>query len=310
MFRKSIDSNQIRESFQSLSQQIWRLESRLEQMRLSLGRLESRATRGEIDLQRTEFQVFSQDGEDGIIQSLVSRIPIASKVFVEFGVENYTQCNTRFLVENDYWSGLVIDGSKEQIEQLKRESIFWRRSLKAVSAFITRENINDLISGQGIDGEIGLLSVDIDGNDYWVLEAINCVRPSILVCEYNSLFGPYAKISVPYDPEFVRTKAHFSNLYFGASLGAMTHLANKKGYELVTSNLFGTNAFFVRRDLLGNLVSKTADEAWVPAKFRESRNEKGHLTYLSPEQGRALLADMPVVDVITGRKQSLRESFG
>lgn len=168
--------------------------------------------------------------------------------------------------------------------------------------FVTRDNINETIAEAGISGDIGLLSVDIDGNDYWVLEAIDVVSPRILIVEYNSTFGPDAAVSVPYDPWFDRTKAHPSNLYWGASLAALCLAADRKGLAFVGSNSAGNNAFFVRRDLLGDLVPLTPQEGWVDARFRESRDPQGMLTYLGPRAERiAAIADMPLTDVAAGK---------
>ena len=116
---------------------------------------------------------------------------------------------------------------------------------------IDRDNINDLISTSGFGSEIGILSIDIDGNDYWVWQAIDCVQPRILILEYNALFGPDAAISVPYDASFVRSRAHYSNLFWGASLEALTRLSKQKGYALVGCNSAGNNAFYIRHDVLG-----------------------------------------------------------
>ncbi|MGH7869018.1 MAG: hypothetical protein ACREP9_15625, partial [Candidatus Dormibacteraceae bacterium] len=199
-------------------------------------------------LPHTEFRVFSQWGEDGIIQFLLAHIPIPNPVFVEFGVENYLEANTRYLMHRNNWSGLVLDGSEAHISDLKARSEFWRHDLLAVNSFITRENINSLISGAGIEGDIGLLSIDIDGNDYWVWEAIEVISPRIVICEYNALFGPRLPITIPYQADFHRTHAHFSNLYFGASLSALFSLGQQKGYRFIGCNSSGVNAFFVRED--------------------------------------------------------------
>ena len=112
------------------------------------------------------------------VQHLLRFVPISNKVFVEFGVENYLEANTRFLMVKDNWAGLVMDGSQQNIDFVRQDDISWRFNLKAQQAFITKENINDLIRANGISGEIGLLSIDIDGNDYWVWEAILCCNAS------------------------------------------------------------------------------------------------------------------------------------
>ena len=140
-------------------------------------------------LEEVEFQVYSQFGEDGIIQWLIHNVTIDEKTFVEFGVEDYTEANTRFLLMNNNWSGFVIDGSTPNIDSIKKWEYLWKYDLQATAEFITKDNINMIISGAGFHGDIGILSIDIDGNDYWVLEAIECINPQILICEYNNLFG-------------------------------------------------------------------------------------------------------------------------
>ncbi len=244
-----------------------------------------------------EFKVYSQWGEDGIIQHLLRRIPVPNSVFVEFGVENYREANTRFLLQNNYWSGLVIDGASTNIQAIKSDPLYWKYNLKVECAFIDRENINTIMHTNGVQGDIGLLSIDIDGNDYWIWEAITCIQPRIVVCEYNSLFGYRHAVTVPYERRFVRTQAHYSNLYFGASIAALDYLAKSKGYSLVGSTRAGNNAFFVRDDIIDTLRVLSPENAWVRAAFREARNADGILTFLDPSDGQRLLADLPLYDV-------------
>src|SRR5205085_6001779 len=125
-------------------------------------------------------------GDDGIIQYLVRKAGIKSRVFIEFGVEDYTESNTRFLLISDNWKGLVIDGSNEYIRFIRSDDIYWRHDVTAVCSFVTVENINQTFAQHGFEGEIGLLSIDIDGNDYHVWEAIHIVNPILVVVEYNS----------------------------------------------------------------------------------------------------------------------------
>lgn len=270
---------------------------------LAIGRMESRRVRSERyeDLADAEFRIFSQFGEDGIIQYLVGKVPIEHETFVEFGVQDYRESNTRFLVWNDNWRGLILDGGTAHVEYVRSDPIGWRHWIDARSTFVTRDNINAEIAAAGISGDIGLLSIDIDGNDYWVLEAIDVVRPRILIVEYNSTFGPEAAVTIPYDPAFDRTRAHSSNLYWGASLAAVAMAADQKGLSLVGSNSAGNNAFFVRQDLLGELKPLQPSEAWVDARFRESRDDEGNLTFIaSREQRLAAIAEMPLLDVRAG----------
>jgi len=252
-------------------------------------------------LAEIEFRVYSQWGEDGVIQHLVQRLPMAEPVFVEFGVGDYRESNTRFLVRRSNWRGLVIDSDPENIAYVKRDPIYWKHELQAVCSFITRDNIGRLIADAGIAGDIGLLSVDIDGNDYWVWEAITDIQPRIVVCEYNSVFGSRAAVSIPYQEDFRRTRAHPSNLYYGASLAALCHLAAAKGYRLVGCTSAGVNAFFVRQDLAGSFPPLTPAEGYVESRFRESRDRSGAPSFVTGAERLRQIADLPVVDVVTQR---------
>jgi hypothetical protein len=289
------------------------MQLELDALRVQLGGLESRsvAALAPDGLRAAEFTVFSQFGEDGILQFLVQRVPIEHDVFVEFGVEDYHESNTRFLLVHDNWRGLIIDGGRTHQEFLRGTGMRWRHHIDAVSAFIDRDNINGLIRSAGIEGDIGVLSVDIDGNDYWVLERIDVVSPRILIVEYNSTFGPEAAVTVPYDPGFVRGEQHPSWLYWGASLAALTRLADAKGYALVGGNRAGNNAFYVRRDVLGDLPEVSVGDAYAPSRFRESRGPDGELSYVSSHADRlAIMAEMPVVDVISGETTTIGDRLG
>ena len=277
-----------------------RIDARLSRMQEAIGRIEARQQRAQApaQLQDYEFQVYSQWGEDGILQRLVDTVPVGRKVFVEFGVEDYTEANTRFLLVNGNWAGLVMDGSDANVARIVADPLYWRHNLKAVRAFVTRENINALLTQNGLQGEIGLLSIDIDGNDYWVWEAIEAVRPAIVIAEYNWRFGAERRVTVPYDPAFVRGRAHHSMVYYGASLAALEALGARKGLDLVGCNSAGNNAFFVRRDLRpAALPALSAHEAYVAGLFREARLPSGELAHVPPAEEVALLAGLPLVEV-------------
>jgi hypothetical protein len=288
-------------------------EQRLDAVRAQIGGLETRLLRTSVPagIRDAEFRVFSQFGEDGIIQYLLQRVPIQNDVFVEFGVEDYRESNTRFLLVNDNWRGLVMDGSDSHVAFLRRTGLDWRHDIEAKVAFVDCDNVNGLIASAGIRGDIGLLSVDIDGNDYWVLEAIEVVSPRILVVEYNSNFGPEAAVTVPYDPAFERGRAHWSQLYWGASLSALDALARRKGYALVGGNSAGNNAFWVREDVLGDLPRAPIDAAYAVSRFRESRDESGALSYVRDHRARlAIIRNMPLWDVEGERTVTVAAKFG
>lgn len=255
-------------------------------------------------LRDAEFKVYSQWGEDGIISYLLSCIPIKNDIFIEFGVEDYLESNTRFLLKYYNWRGLVIDGSRDNINYIKSDEIMWKHSLAAVNKFVDRENINRIISNYVHEKDIGLLSVDVDGNDYWIWKAIDVVEPRIVVCEYNNLFGDEFALTIPYRSDFMRSKAHHSNLYFGASILALKKLASEKGYCYIGSNSAENNAFFVRCDLLEYLPFELHEE-YAESKIRESRDENGELNFLDRAKQLNEIKDMDVIDVDKNRINKL-----
>ncbi|MFD2569024.1 hypothetical protein ACFSUS_00160 [Spirosoma soli] len=256
-------------------------------------------------MKEAEFKIFSQFGDDGIIQYLINYVKPRVDTFVEFGVEDYEEANTRFLLMNDNWKGLIIDGSSTFIDHIKSSSFYWRYSLKAVTSFVTAENINQLLVSNGIVGQIGLLSIDIDGNDYWVWKAITAVEADIVVIEYNSLFGAERAISVPYKPDFMREEAHYSYLYFGASLPALYALAIEKGYAFVGCNQAGNNAYFVKKEKLNGLSALSVEEGYVYSRFRENRNQEGVMSFLDGAERSALLKGLPVINIETNKEEYL-----
>lgn len=225
------------------------------------------------------LKVFSQWDEDGKIAWLVKKLKITTHTFVEFGVQDYTESNTRYLLMAKGWKGVVIDASKKNCEKIRSSHYFWKTNLVVSQSFVTAENINDLVNESTCGGPIGLLSIDIDGMDYYVWEALNGVEPPIVICEFNPRFSddPLKKIVVPYSAEFDRTKAHYSNQYFGASLGALVDLALRKGYEFVGLNSGHNNAFFVRKELCIKYGLETQPVCAVELRFCDSRDLNGKL---------------------------------
>jgi hypothetical protein len=282
------------------SRRIDAIDARCERIQEALGRIEARqvSTSTAQPLATAEFRVFSQWGEDGILQHLLAYVPVERRIFVEFGVQDYRESNTRFLLVHNNWSGVVFDGNEANIESIRRDDLYWRHNLKAERAFVTRENINGLLRQAGLSGDIGLLSIDIDGNDYWVWESIEVVNPRMVVCEYNARWGPDRAVTIPYDPGFVRGRAHHSMIYYGASLAALCGLARRKGYAFVGCCSAGNNAFFVQKHFLaGGLRDLAPSEGFFPARFREARDEQGRLRFLDPSEEATILNGLPVVEV-------------
>ena len=245
-----------------------------------------------------EYKIFSQFGEDSIIQFLINNLNISKNLFIEIGVENYEEANTRFLLENNNWEGLIIDGSDKNIKFVREQNYYWRNKIKAVSRFVSTDNINEIILDNKFRDNIGILSIDIDGNDYWLWESINVVSPDILIIEYNANFGSKKSLTIKYDENFQRSKKGLNKLIYGASLSALYKLAKKKNYSLVLVNSNGNNAFFVRDNLLNSNVSaKTVEECFKKNTFKEFIDEKDNFRELEEEQIKNIIEDLRIVEV-------------
>ena len=262
-----------------------------------------------IEINDIEFKIFSQFGDDGIIQYLINKLEIEEKYFnfIEFGVENYLESNTRFLLINNNWSGLILDASEKNIYQIKNSSFFWKYDLEAKSCFINKSNINNILLESKLDkNNIGILSIDIDGNDYWVWKEISVIDPLIVIIEFNSVFGFNQKVSVPYKENFSRTKAHYSNLFWGASIEAFKFLAAQKGYEFFSTNSAGNNAYFIKKNLYKKINFKLKKKVYQ-SKFRESRDNKGNKTFIRYNERLKIINDMVVENVETNKLSKLAD---
>jgi len=226
------------------------------------------------------IKIYSQNNEDGIILYIFKHIGIKTKKFVEIGVENGTECNTTNLLKNFNWKGIQIEGSKKLYNdakiQLKKILEKKRNNLKLLNIFVTKKNINQILK-KNCGKEIDLLSIDVDGNDFWIWKAINCVKPRLVIIEYNSFFGSNISAAIKYNSKF--SWDHRNNKsYYGASLKALEKLGKQKKYILVGVDKNGVNAFFVRNDLAKyiNLKSKKTKEIFLDNK-REIRNKEQYI---------------------------------
>jgi len=213
-------------------------------------------------LKDTGFKVFSQFEEDGKLLFIFSVIGMGSKTFIEVGSDDGVNSNSANLYFNFGWHGLFIDANSRSIKRGRR--FFskyphpWFYVPKFICAKVTRENINELIVNAGFKGEVGLLSIDIDGNDYWVWDAIHVIDPQVVIIETHNEFG-MDNIVVPYDPDYVHPGKH--KLYHGASPVAMTKLANRKGYRLVGANDLGFNFIFLKNGTADDLIPEVTVES-------------------------------------------------
>ena len=236
------------------------------------------------NLSEVEFQVYSQWGEDGIIDWLINKFPEIPNSFLEIGTENYKESNTRFLLVNKNWDGFLIEADKAAVKNIKSQRVFWKHNLRIENQFITKDNINTIIKKIEVPKKLGLLSLDVDGVDYWILSNLSVLEPSIVVCEYNSLFGQKKSITVPYKKNFIRSDEHYSNLYYGASIKAFIELMKKKNYFLIGTNSAGNNAFFIKKNLWNKINKLILEKKIFISKFRESRDTKGKLTFLNKKK--------------------------
>ncbi|MFI5677341.1 hypothetical protein [Streptomyces cellulosae] len=290
------------------------VQARIDELRFSMGAMESRLASllpEPRNLRDTEFKVFSQWGEDGILQFLVSRLS-PPDVFIEIGVGDYSEANTRFLAMKNNWRGAIFNGGTAHIDFLRHSGMAWRWSIEPVSAFVTAENVNELILGTGIKGDVGVLSIDIDGVDYWVWREISAVSPWIVVVEYNSVFGSEKAATVSYRRDFMASAAHYTGSYFGASLAALHHLGAELGYRLVGVGSNGVNAFFVREDVAGGLWNLAPQAAFVRSRVRTARGPDGELTYTGDDHVQLLrsMRDLTVHLVDERADVSIAEAFG
>jgi hypothetical protein len=284
---------------------VQRTRRELDAMKLLLGQVLSELHREDQhdSPQDYEFRVFSQWGEDGIIQYLTRHINIPNRTFIEFGVEDFSESNCRFLLEKDNWQGYVLDGSDNNIRKLQASPSHWRHTIGAKAAFVTRENVNELLLESKFHRHLGILSIDVDGMDYHILEALRGWQPRILIVEYNAVFGAERAVTVPYEADFTRLAKHASGLYFGASLSAFVSLLDGRGYSLVGVNSAGNNAFFIQSELCNDAVPAVhVRDVFRNSTFRDSRDASGALTFLDVDARKKAIADMPLVDTLSGRQ--------
>lgn len=201
------------------------------------------------------FRLQSQNSEDGILLALFQRAGVSARRFAEFG-SGSSGGNAAMLASEFGWTGLMVEGDPGKAGMAARRF----PHVQVVSAWITRETVNDLLTQHGLTGEVDLLSVDVDGNDYWVWQAITACSSRVVVLEYNSMFGPDRAVTIPYEPNFNRRDHRFC--YFGASLAALTKLSASKGYRLVAVDPTGVNAFFLRNDLAPDIPAVDSRTAY------------------------------------------------
>jgi len=231
------------------------------------------------------FRLSSQNQEDGLTWALLNEVGPTHRRFVEIG-SGLSGGNSGFLARECGWPGLMIDGHAEHMVQVGRRF----PTVTAVAAWVTRDNINELITANGFGGGVDLFSLDLDGNDYWIWEAMTVCSPRVVILEYNSMFGPERSVTIPYDPAFDRHRHH--TMYYGASLAALAKVSERKGYRLVAVEPTGVNAFFVRNDLAAHVPGCDPARAYRLLEKYDVLMQQGEDVYRYASQAGLSLIDV------------------
>jgi hypothetical protein len=257
-----------------------------------------------------EVKVYSQWGEDGILDFLVSKLGISKPKVLEVGAGNFNECNSRFLAENLNASVVAIDGRKDLLKSIDTSELKWKSHILGIETWVTPENINALITQgsqfmQGID----VFSLDLDGNDYWIIEKAELSNIKVVVVEYNPLFGRKFEVTVPRDDAFDRTVKHESWLYYGASLLAFVGVLKRKGFTFVGTNRVGNNAFFIASDNASLIPFKPdpTESVYYDWRIRESRGPSGELSFLSGSARQSVMGNLQLVDLVKNELVSVEE---
>lgn len=260
-----------------------------------------------------DYKIFSQFGEDGIIDYLIKSLEITSPKFVEIGVGDYSECNTRYLFETAQPKGLIIDCIDNFKDRVSKNISLWKGDLRICNEKINSKNINQILEKEGFNSEVDIFSLDIDGVDYWILEKLPKNFSKIIIVEYNSIFGPNFEVSVPDTIDFDRSNYHYSNLCFGASLKAMISLLEKKGYVFLGSTKSKVNAFFILKTEIDKISLDIPDtnelDFYTNSNITESRNIDGQLNYLTGKNKLYEISECDLVDLNDNNLKKIKEIY-
>ena len=261
-------------------------------------------------IEESECKVFSQNGEDGIINFIINHLRIDNPTFIEIGVGDYSEANTRLIYERFHSKGRIFDIIDNFEEKVKKNINYWKGDIKAIQKNINTDNINNLLF-DNCKFSIDIFSVDIDGIDYWIIKQLNRKISKIFIAEYNANFGSELEVTVPNIKNFNRSNYHYSNLCYGISLRSLIKLMKEKGYYFIGANRLKNNAFFInddykKEDYFPNILIKDLNY-YVKSNMRESRDKNGNLNYLSDEAKLDKIKDCLVVDLSKNEGQSLKK---
>lgn len=252
-------------------------------------------------LSDVDYKIFSQNGEDGILDYLLYQLKIEKPKYIEIGVGDYTESNTRFIFERCSPKGTVVDCLENLEEKIKKNFSLWKSELKIVNDFVNPNNIIKIMREADTLNNLDIFSLDIDGIDYWILKELPKDFSKIAIVEFNPIFGKNLKVSVPNIINFDRKKYHYSNLCFGMSLQAAIEIMNEKNFYFVGTNLLRNNAFFVSKNYkkekyFKNLMINNIENS-TDANFTESRDIKGNLNFLNYQKRVKEILECEVIDL-------------
>ena len=271
----------------------------------------SKAARGTYEhLWDAEVKVFSQWGEDGILDYLFDLIGATKPRIIEFGVGDFTECNSRFAAEHRNASVYAIDMRDDLVKKVQNLDVFWKNTIFPICDFITPETAKKHQEvAEYKFGGIDLISLDIDGNDYWVLQNLDFSNVQIVVCEYNPLYGSNTACTVERNDFFDRTKEHFSWLHYGMSLRAAIDLLSLSELTFIGTNRAGNNAFFIKQEFVKSLDFELPNnnelDEFVDWRVRESRDMNGNLSFLSKTDALKIISNCRITNTATSETYSV-----
>ncbi len=260
-----------------------------------------------------DYKIYSQFGEDGIIDFILRKLNIEKPKFIEIGVGDYTECNSRFLFETRSAKGLIIDCLENLSSKVSKNLKLWKGDLKIEEIFVNSENIMNILKKNSFQKDVDFFSLDIDGIDYWIIKSLPTKFAKVAVIEYNPIFGHEHEVTVPNIEKFNRSSYHYSNLCYGMSLKALINIMESKGFYFLGSNLRRNNAFFISKEFNKNIffpnikISDISEN--VDCNIRESRGVKGELTYLSGNDRIEKIRDCEIIDLEKNRKIKIKDLF-
>ena len=260
-------------------------------------------------LDQTECKIFSQNGEDGILNYIISMLKLERPNFIEIGVGTYIEANTRFIYDRFSSKGIIIDSVNNLKTKVFSNVNSWKGDLRVVEEKVSTENINNIIS-ENCDFDVDIFSLDIDSIDYWIINKLKPNISKIFVAEYNAVFGSSLEITVPNLKDFERKKYHYSHLCYGMSLKALINIMKKKNFYFIGTNSIRNNAFFISNNYPIDEYFKNLEinklNHYVDSNIRESRDIKNNLNHLYGENKLKEIYDCEVIDLSSDKEKKVK----